>query len=547
MSLPSFDTQGSLFASPSATLPGLFSENDRYRLFALKIWPAIAATRSTLESCYCADNGRAGVEPVLLLGVLIFQFLERMPDRQALDMLKYHLGWKLALNVEIGYKGFHPTTLVAFRQRLIGHDQANLAFRAVVEALAREGLIPKRGKQRLDSTNIIGLVARLSSLECVRETLRLAMQEIEPKLQEAPAFWAHLRERYVESKLDYRSPEPILGAKLAQVGEDMLELLNWVDSMPAASGEPLRQGRQVALLREVFAQQFTLSQETPKPQPVKIHAPAVVQNPHDPQAHWSAKGHGKSKKDWVGYKVQVAESIGAARTQEGEPPQNFLTSLVTQGATQSDEAGMADTLAAQAAMGLGAPSELFVDGAYVSAAAIVEAQADERELVGPAQPSPARARGYRTDEFDIAIEERRAVCPANKENTQCSRLEEEATGKASYRFEWSTHCHDCTLRDACLTPGQKHRTVTVGEHHTTLQSRRREQKTDAFKKRMHQRNAIEGTQSELVRAHGLRRARYRGRARVDLQNQLIGAACNIKRWLRLVSWNNAQGRAKMMG
>ena len=37
MSLPSFDTQGSLFASPSATLPGLFSENDRYRLFALKI------------------------------------------------------------------------------------------------------------------------------------------------------------------------------------------------------------------------------------------------------------------------------------------------------------------------------------------------------------------------------------------------------------------------------------------------------------------------------------------------------------------------------
>jgi hypothetical protein len=38
--------------------------------------------------------------------------------------------------------------------------------------------------------------------------------------------------------------------------------------------------------------------------------------------------------------------------------------------------------------------------------------------------------------------------------------------------------------------------------------------------------------SELVRGHGLRRTRYKGFAKVDLQNQLIAAACNIKRWFR---------------
>ena len=53
---------------------------------------------------------------------------------------------------------------------------------------------------------------------------------------------------------------------------------------------------------------------------------------------------------------------------------------------------------------------------------------------------------------------------------------------------------------------------------------------------MKMRNGIEGTQSELVRAHGLRRSRYRGKAKLDLQHQLIGAACNIKRWLRLMAW-----------
>ena len=52
---------------------------------------------------------------------------------------------------------------------------------------------------------------------------------------------------------------------------------------------------------------------------------------------------------------------------------------------------------------------------------------------------------------------------------------------------------------------------------------------------MQQRNAIEGTISELARAHGLRRSRYRGFAKVELQNLFIGAACNIKRWLRIVA------------
>ena len=49
-------------------------------------------------------------------------------------------------------------------------------------------------------------------------------------------------------------------------------------------------------------------------------------------------------------------------------------------------------------------------------------------------------------------------------------------------------------------------------------------KTAEFQQQMKQRNAIEGTHSELIRAHGLRRARYRGVKKVTLQNSLIGAA-----------------------
>ena len=61
-------------------------------------------------------------------------------------------------------------------------------------------------------------------------------------------------------------------------------------------------------------------------------------------------------------------------------------------------------------------------------------------------------------------------------------------------------------------------------------------KTPEFREVMKKRNAIEGTQSELVRAHGARRARYRGLGKVKLQFYLIGAACNVKGWLKRAGW-----------
>src|SRR6266404_3612464 len=411
MSLPQFDVQGSLFESLGAIAPDLFADNDKYKLFANKVWPVLARCREQLEECYQADNGRPGVEPVVLLGVLIFQFLERVPDRQAVELVKYHLGWKLALNLKLSQDGFHPTTLVYFRQRLIEHGKAEVAMRAVLAALQKEGLVPKRSKQRLDSTHVLGAVARLSALECVRETLALALEELKPRLavQQRPEFWELLWERYVESKPDYKSSEETLQAKRRQAGNDCLRLLQCL--------EPC------------------------KIEPVKVHATGVVQNPHDPQAEWSAKGKGKHKKEWVGYKVQIAETVPKEEGQIG-----FITSVVTQRATESDDPGLEATLEKQAQMGLQKPSEMYVDGAYISAGSIQEAKEEGWNLMGPAQPSAARTgldKAYRIEAFDVSITERKAVCPAGLSSRQCSQLTEQKSGKVTYRFEFGRPCRDC--------------------------------------------------------------------------------------------------------
>ena len=487
MSLPKFDAQGSLFERLGSIAADLFDEKDKYTLFASKVWPLLARQRGELAECYEPENGRPGIEPVVLLGVLIFQFLERIPDRQAAELVKYHLGWKLALNLKLSAEGFHSTTLVNFRKRLLAAGKSDLALRAVLGALEEEGFIAKRSKQRLDSTHILGAVARLSALECVRETLALALEELKGNLAEGewPEFWEQLWERYVENKLDYKSAEEVLQSKRRQAGADCLRLLKWLEPLSVE----LRQAKGVALLREVFAQQYEVEQSG-KIEPVKVHATGVVQNPHDPEAQWSAKGQGKQKKDWVGYKVQVAETVGSH-----EDHKSFITSVVTQQATESDDAGLPATLQKQEELGLERPTELYADGAYISGRAIDQAKEEGWQLLGPAQPSAARAgleKQYRIEAFDISITERKAVCPDGKTSTNCSKLTEEKSGKITYRFEFGSQCHNCLHKAACVPSTQAHRTILVGAYHESLQQRRRDQQTEAFQLQMHQRNAIEG-------------------------------------------------------
>jgi hypothetical protein len=151
--------------------------------------------------------------------------------------------------------------------------------------------------------------------------------------------------------------------------------------------------------------------------------------------------------------------------------------------------------------------------------------------------TPANRAGlgeaYRIEAFEVSIARRKARCPGGFQSTQCSRINE--TGrKVVYRFEWSYDPQECPLRADCVPASQRHRTIVVGKDHDFLQQRRKLQLTPEFHQRMHQCNAIEATLSELVRAHGLRRSRYRGFSKVELQNLFIGAACNIKRWLRMI-------------
>jgi hypothetical protein len=421
MSLPHLDTQAPLFATLT---PEFFAPEDRHRLFGSKIFPLLLQARPALQRAYCLDNGRPVLEPLIMAGVTVLQFLEGISDRQAVGMLHYHLGWNFALNLAPGQPLFHPTSLVCFRNRLIEKKLGRVVFAQILEGLVQAGLVERRGSQRLDSQ--APAVAK-------------------------PSGWPLMWERYVASKLDYRTEAAALKEKMNQAGVDALTLLQWAATLSDAS---VTRGPQMQLLQRVFDENFQC-QGPDAPAQKEAQPTGAVHNPHDPQAQWAAKGQGKHKKEHVGYKVQVAENVTPGPLARGEPTRSFPTGIATQPASASDEAGGEQIEQEQSAMGLEQPVELYVDAAYTSGQKLAQAQAQGREIIGPVQAAPIRDKRFSSEDFDIHVEERQAACPAGKPSTQCSRLEEQQGGKVSCRFEWSGHCKDGPLRPQCGGPGQR--------------------------------------------------------------------------------------------
>jgi transposase len=365
-----------LFDQPERIPRAVRRQADFFVFFAGTVFPLLERYRERLAAVYTPDNGRPAWDPVRLLGVLVLQFVLRVADRQAAEQVQYDQRWRLALHLTPTEATFDPSLLVVFRNRLVEGAQEGLAFAAVLDYLVEQGWVPKRSRQRLDSTHVRGLLSLMNRLECARETIRLLLEALEAD-EAFPEAWAPYWERYVETKLDPRAQAPALEAKSVQAGLDMLAI--WTD---AAGSWDIVARDTFVLLQRVFLENYTVAAGS-EVEKTRAQPTGAVHNPHEPEAQWSSKSTTRDK-SWVGYKAQVAETVQDQPRAAGEPTANFLTAIVTQNAPASDKAGMAQATAEQKSMGLEAPSALYVDGAYVSSEALKAAREEGRELRGPA-------------------------------------------------------------------------------------------------------------------------------------------------------------------
>ena len=115
------------------------------------------------------NRGQPALAPWRLALVTIFQFLEHLSDRQAADAVRARIDWKFALGLELTDPGFHFSVLTEFRARLVAGQADHLLLDTMLERFKARGLVKARGKQRTDSTHVLGAVRDLHLLELVGE------------------------------------------------------------------------------------------------------------------------------------------------------------------------------------------------------------------------------------------------------------------------------------------------------------------------------------------------------------------------------------------
>jgi transposase len=104
------------------------------------------------------------------------------------------------------------------------------------------------------------------------------------------------------------------------------------------------------------------------------------------------------------------------------------------------------------------------------------------------------------------------------------------------RFHGPT-CRACGVRSRCPSAKDQPRQLPVRPRvqHEAIQAARQRQETEAFKAQYALRAGVESTLSQGVRRFDLRRSRYIGLARTQLQQTINATAMNLVRladWLR---------------
>lgn len=174
-----------------------------------------------------ATRGQPAISPAQLALVTVMQFAEGLSDRQTAEAVRVRIDWKYALGLELTDPGFDASVLTEFRARLVESTSAQQIFDRILERCRELGLVKLRGKQRTDSTHVLGAVRALNRVECVGEAMRQALNE----LAQAVPDWlrSHIQsewlERYGPRVEDYRLPKSKLKreAYAVVIGQDGMQ------------------------------------------------------------------------------------------------------------------------------------------------------------------------------------------------------------------------------------------------------------------------------------------------------------------------------------
>jgi IS5 family transposase len=224
----------------------------------------------------------------------------------------------------------------------------------------------------------------------------------------------------------------------------------------------------------------------------------------------------------MGYKANITESVG----------NNIITNVKVMRGNAHDATTMVEAIVEQKEQGL-IPTKVIGDAAYGRMSNREELKAKGTIVVAPLYNKNDRAKGiYPKSMFKYDSKRKLLTCPQGV--TTKAAYWDELHQLHSFHFPMPK-CNACPVQKKCTGDADGRRTVGISIRHEGMIEAESYNKSAQYKKEMKLRPAVERKFAELVRYHGLRRARYRGLRKLGLQCFFTAAAVNIKRWIKVIS------------
>src|SRR5712691_4266228 len=259
-------------------------------------------------------RGKPGISPAQLAMVTVLQFTENLTDRQAADAVRARLDWKYCLGLALEDEGFDFSVLSEFRARLVAGRLELKILDLLLERLKELGLVKAGGRQRTDSTHVLGRIRGLNRLELAGESVRAALEALAAAAPDwlagvIDSSWQQVYGQRID-QIRLPASEAARGKLAVQYGRDGYHLLDQVYAPGAPSW--LRQLPAVETLRAIWVQQYYRGVGGQGEKVVRREASEhglppgrlCLVSPYDPDARYSEK-HGKS---WLGYKAHLTET-----------------------------------------------------------------------------------------------------------------------------------------------------------------------------------------------------------------------------------------------
>src|SRR5439155_1353539 len=184
-------------------------------------------------------------------------------DRQAMEAVRFDLRWKVALGLPLDHEGFHATSLVKFRARLLLHGKERVVFERSLELASELGLISGQVEQILDSTPMLGAAAVQDTVTLVRSAVRKLLDAVKAAdSRAARELRRALRFDYARPRLRPEGDWQDRAARLellAEVARDAARVLRAVEADELLAGPAIAEAATV--LREIIGQEFEVADD----------------------------------------------------------------------------------------------------------------------------------------------------------------------------------------------------------------------------------------------------------------------------------------------